>query len=161
MGKYYHLLYQSLIPNCSLTIKVLRQHLSISHGVELYILNGASPRLRCQRLVNFLLVHLDDLKDYAQFCDHLNLVSVLNDLPNRLIAGMVSFVYIMYVCMQSQFFIYFVCGYSISVHLTFCHICLVIIKCSRKLFTFKAVPKFTYVRNYMFNNVCFYFEICF
>ena len=113
LGKYYHLLYQSLIPNCSLTIKVLRQHLSISHGVELYILNGASRRLRCQRLVNFLLVHLDDVKDYVQFCDHLNLVSVLTDLPNRIIAGMISSVNIMYVCMQNQYF-FFVCGYICS-----------------------------------------------
>ena len=51
----------------------------------------------------------------------------------------------MYMYAKSVFCIYFVCGYGISVHLTFCHICLVIIKCSRKLFTFKAVPKFTYV----------------
>lgn len=89
--KYYYLLYQSLIPNCSLTIKTLRQQdLNISHNVEQYILSGGSRRLRCQRMANFLLVHLNNVKDYVQFCHYLNLISVLTNLPYRMIAGIIK-----------------------------------------------------------------------
>ena len=88
LNKFYCLLYQSLIPNCSLTIKTLRQeHLNISHSVQQYILSGDGRRLRCQRLINFLLVHLDNVKDYSQFCHYLNLVTIITDLPYRMIAG--------------------------------------------------------------------------
>ena len=85
--RYYSLLYQSLIPNCKLTLHTLRQHISISDNIEQYIVNPASHRTRCQRLINFLLIHLYSEKDYMQFCYHFNIISVLTDLPYRLIAG--------------------------------------------------------------------------
>ena len=85
--RYYSLLYQSLIPNCKLTINTLRQHISISDDIEQYIVGAASHRTSCQRLINFLLTHLYSEKDYMQFCYHLSIISVMTDLPNRLIAG--------------------------------------------------------------------------
>ena len=85
--RYYSLLYQSLIPNCKLTLHTLRQHISISNNIEQYIVGAASHRIRCQRLINFLLTHLNSGKDYMQFCYYLNTISVMTDLPYRLIAG--------------------------------------------------------------------------
>ena len=85
--RYYSLLYQSLIPNCKLTINTLRQHITISDNVEEYIVDAASHRTSCQRLIHFLLTRLQSEKDYMQFCYHLNLISVMTDLPYRLIAG--------------------------------------------------------------------------
>ena len=86
--RYYSLLYQSLIPNCKLTINTLRQHISISDNMEQYIVGAASHRTRCQRLINFLLTRLDSERDYMKFCYHLNIISVMTNLPYRLIAGM-------------------------------------------------------------------------
>ena len=85
--RYYSLLYQSLIPNCKLTINTLCQHISISDNIKQYILGAASHRTSCQRLINFLLIHLYSEKDYMQFCYHLNIISVMTDLSYRLIAG--------------------------------------------------------------------------
>ena len=85
--RYYSLLYQSLIPNCKLTINTLRQHISISDNIEQYIVGAASHRISCQRLINFLLTHLYSEKDYMQFCFHLNIISVMCNLPYRLIEG--------------------------------------------------------------------------
>ena len=85
--KYYSLLYQSLIPNCKLTINTLRQYISISDNIEQYIVGAASHRTSCQRLINFLLTHLYSEKDYMQFCYLLNIISVMIDLPYRLITG--------------------------------------------------------------------------
>ena len=85
--RYYSLLYQSLIPNCKLTLHTLRQHISISDNIEQYIVGAASHRTSCQRLINFLLTRLYSEKDYMQFCYHLNIISVMTDLPYRLIAG--------------------------------------------------------------------------
>ena len=85
--RYYSLLYQSLIPNCKLTINTLRQHISISDNIEQYIVGAASHRTSCQRLINFLLTRLYSEKDYMQFCYHLNIISVMTDLPYRLIEG--------------------------------------------------------------------------
>ena len=85
--RYYSLLYQSLIPNCKLTINTLRQHISISDNIEQYIIGAGSHRTSCQRLMNFLLTRLYSEKDYMQFCCHLNIISVMTDLPYRLITG--------------------------------------------------------------------------
>ena len=85
--RYYSLLYQSLIPNCKLTINTLRQHITISDNIEQYIVGAASPRIRCQRLINFLLTCLYSEKDYMQFCYHINVISVMTDLPYKLISG--------------------------------------------------------------------------
>ena len=84
------MLYQSLIPNCKLTLHTLRQHISISGNIEQYIVGAASHRTNCQRLINFLLARLYFEKDYMQFCYHLNVISVMTDLPYRLIAGNVA-----------------------------------------------------------------------
>ena len=85
--RYYSLLYQSLIPNCKLTLHTLRQHIGISDNIEQYIVSAASHRTRCQRLVNFLLTRLYSEKDYMQFCYHFNIISVMTNLSYRLIAG--------------------------------------------------------------------------
>ena len=85
--RYYSLLYQSLIPNCKLTLHTLRQHISISDNIEQYIVGAASHRTSCQRLINFLLTRLYSEKDYMQFCYHLNIISVMTDLPYRLGPG--------------------------------------------------------------------------
>ena len=91
--RYYNLLYQSLIPNCKLTINTLRQHISISDNMEQYIVGAASHRISCQRLINFLLTRLYSEKDYMEFCYHVNIISVMTDLPYRLIAGMLTCIY--------------------------------------------------------------------
>ena len=85
--RYYSLLYQSLIPNCKLTINTLRQHISISDNIEQYIVGAASHRTNCQRLINFLLTRLYSEKNYMQFCYLLYIISVMADLPYRLITG--------------------------------------------------------------------------
>ena len=87
LSRYYNLLYQSLIPNCKLTINTLRQHISISDNIEQYIVGAENCRTSCQRLINFLLTRLYSEKDYKQFCYHINIVSVLADLPDRLSTG--------------------------------------------------------------------------
>ena len=98
--RYYSLLYQSLIPNCKLTINTLRQHISISDNIEQYIVGAASHRTSCQRLINFLLTRLYSEKDYMQFCYLLNIISVMTDLPYRLITGT------LYVCVYAFVSIY-------------------------------------------------------
>ena len=85
--RYYNLLYQSLIPNCKLTIEILKQHLEIPSDVESYIVNGESSRIRCQRIINLLLVQLDTTRDYKQFCDLFNMISIMIDLPDKLRKG--------------------------------------------------------------------------
>ena len=72
------MLYQSLMPNCKVTIAILRQHCEITSDVEQYILNSGSARLCCQQLFNFLLVRLDRSKDYMEFCKFLRLTSILS-----------------------------------------------------------------------------------
>ena len=83
----YFLLYQSLIPNCKVTIGILRQHCEITSNVEQYILDGRNARLRSQRLLNILLVRLEEDKDYIQFCKFLQLTSVLSNLNTIMISG--------------------------------------------------------------------------
>ena len=87
LRKYYSLLYQSLTPNCKLTINTLRQHISISDTIEQYIVGAANRRTSCQRFVDFLLIRLDSEKDYMQFCYLFNIISVIPNLTCKLIAG--------------------------------------------------------------------------
>ncbi|XP_065894612.1 uncharacterized protein [Dysidea avara] len=82
--RYYNLLYQSLIPNCKLTIKILKQHLEIPSDVESFIVNGESSRIRCQRVINLLLVQLDTTSNYEHFCHLFNTISVMRGLPDKL-----------------------------------------------------------------------------
>ena len=67
------------MPNCKLTITTLKQHLEISSNMEHFILNGESSRTRCQRMIDFLLVHLDTTRDFEQFCYLFNMISVITD----------------------------------------------------------------------------------
>ena len=83
----YYLLYQSLVPNCKMTIGILRQHCQIASDVEQYILNGKTARLRSQRILDFLLSRLDKSKDCMEFCKFLRLTSVLNNLSDKMISG--------------------------------------------------------------------------
>ena len=85
----YFLLYQSLIPNCKLTISILREHFEITSDIEQYILDGRNARLCNQRLLNILLVWLHNSKDYMQFCKFLQLTSVLTNLDTKMISGIV------------------------------------------------------------------------
>ena len=85
--RYYSLLYQSLIPNCKLTINTLRHYISISDSVEQYIVGAASRRDCCQRLVNFLLTRLYSEKNFKEFCAHLSIISVIPSLPGKLNTG--------------------------------------------------------------------------
>jgi len=85
--RYYYLLYQSLIPNCKLTIKILKQHFEIPSDVESFVVNGKSTRIRCQRIINLLLVQLDNTRDYKQFCHFFNIISVMTDLTDKLSEG--------------------------------------------------------------------------
>ena len=99
LRRTYFLLYQSLIPNCKVTITILRQHCEITSDVEQYILNRGSARLRCQQLLNFLLVRLDKSKDYMEFCRFLQLTSVLSNLSAKMISGTEVLHACTYVCM--------------------------------------------------------------
>ena len=104
--RYYSLLYQSLIPNCKLTINTLRQYISISDNIEQYIVGAASHRTSCQRIINFLLTRLYSEMDYMQFCYQLNIISVMTDFPYRLIAGTLLLVYeiiIIFYCMYNLY----------------------------------------------------------
>jgi len=83
----YNLLYQSLIPNCKLTTKILKQNLEIPGDVESFIVNGESSRIRCQRIINLLIVQLDATKDCKYFCDLFNMISVTTDLTDKLKMG--------------------------------------------------------------------------
>ena len=87
LSKRYNVLYQSLIPNYKLTVKILRRHFTIADQVEQYILTGDSRRLCCQRVMNVLLVHLDIVKDHHQFCDWLDSVSVMGSLIDKIETG--------------------------------------------------------------------------
>ena len=89
--KYYSLLYQSLIPNSNLIISILKQHLAVPAHIEYFIFDGENRSVRCQRILNLLLVHLDNKRDYRQFCYLFSAVSVLTDLPHRLIEGILIY----------------------------------------------------------------------
>jgi len=84
---YYDLLYQSIIPNPRLIISTLCNHITISESVAQYITDGSNPRLRCQRVINFLLVKLENDGDYTQFCFQFGTISVLTNLPQKLLTG--------------------------------------------------------------------------
>jgi len=86
--KYYTLLYQAVIPNCTLTIAVLKKHIDISNWEESYIHSGISLRARCQRVINVLLVYLEKEDGIlVKFCSLFNKISVLSDISNKLTTG--------------------------------------------------------------------------
>ncbi|XP_065894902.1 uncharacterized protein [Dysidea avara] len=85
LERWYYVLYQSLIPNSKLTVNVLKQQVNMPSEVEVYILSGENSRMKCHRVAQFLLVHLDHERCYMKFCYQLSTVSVLPDLPYKLI----------------------------------------------------------------------------
>ena len=87
MSRYYYLLNQSIIPNCRITLPILRQYYTVNRDVEDYILTGTTAKVCVQRLLNFLLVSLDNEKDHMKFCVVINSISVMTNLSYRLIAG--------------------------------------------------------------------------
>ena len=82
----YNLLYQCIMPNCRLTIANLRKHCQLSCDAEKYILESSHARIRCQRLLNFMLDVLSIDKDYMKFCYLLFLSTAVTDLPCQLIS---------------------------------------------------------------------------
>ena len=88
MNRYYYLLHNSILPNCRITLPILHQYYTVSRDVENYILTGTTANICVQRLLNFLLVSLDNEKDYMKFCVVINSISVMTNLPHRMIAGM-------------------------------------------------------------------------
>jgi len=112
LNKHYNLLYQSLIPNCKLTIKILKQHLEITSDAERFIVSEDNLRVRCQRIINFLLVWLDTKRDYKQFCYLFNMITVMVDLPDKLRTGKLDLcVHVLWVVYQvvCAYLIYQVC----------------------------------------------------
>ena len=61
--------------------------------MENYILTGNTAKNCIQRLLNFLLVSLDNEKDYMKFCVVINSISVMTNLPYRVIAGNLIILY--------------------------------------------------------------------
>ena len=55
--------------------------------MEDYIVTGTTAKVCIQRLLNFLLVSLDNEKDYMKFCVVINSISVMTNLSYRMIAG--------------------------------------------------------------------------
>ena len=56
--------------------------MKIPNNVESFIVSGEAPRIRCQRIINLLLLQLDTTGDYSQFCHLFNMISVTIDLAD-------------------------------------------------------------------------------
>ena len=80
-------MYQSLIPNCRVTLSVIKQHYTINDATEQYIITGPTARARVQRLLNFLLTCLNADKDHIKFCTLINSITVLSELPHKMNEG--------------------------------------------------------------------------
>ena len=87
MNRYFYVLYRSIIPNRRITLPILHKSYNIGKDVEDYILTGASAKLCIQKILNFLFVCLDNEKDYMKFCLVINSISVMTNLPHRMIYG--------------------------------------------------------------------------
>ena len=83
----YNLLYQCIMPNCKLIIANLRKHCDLSDETEKHILESSHARIRCQRLLNFMLDVLNADRDYMKFCYLLFLSTVVTDLPCQMISS--------------------------------------------------------------------------
>ena len=53
----------------------------------MFIVNGESLRIKCQRIINHLLVQLNSTKDYEQFCYLFNMITITVDLSDKLRRG--------------------------------------------------------------------------
>ena len=78
-----------LILDCKLVISHLRKRITVSSNVEHYICSGEKQRIKCQRVVNYLLVRLQENKDYRQFYLLLNDISVSTSVLSKLLSGTV------------------------------------------------------------------------
>ena len=72
--------------------------MDVSDDTKNYILEGANRRTKCQRVLNLLIVHLDKERDFMQFCNLFNMISIISDLPHKFIAGITicTYVYVFY-----------------------------------------------------------------
>ena len=64
--------------------------------MEEYISTGDTANVHTERLLNFLLVSLDTEKDYMKFCVVINSISIMTNLPYRMVAGMYMRIQIYY-----------------------------------------------------------------
>jgi len=85
--RYYNLLYQSLIPNCYLTLNTVQRYYNISQSGLKLILTAPTVKVRVQRLLNFLLKTLNADKDHVKFCNVISSITVIDDLPHKLTKG--------------------------------------------------------------------------
>ncbi|XP_065910436.1 uncharacterized protein [Dysidea avara] len=79
LAKYYNIFYQSFMPNCKLSVEVLRRHYHISSEVISFICSGRTIRICNQRVLTFLLTEFE--KDY-NISKFLSIVEQLIQLPD-------------------------------------------------------------------------------
>jgi len=87
LTRYYNLLYQSLIPNCCLTLNTVQRYYDISQSEQKLILTGPTVKIRVQYLLNFLMKSLNADKDHVKFCNVISAITVMGDLPHKLTEG--------------------------------------------------------------------------
>ena len=56
------------MPNCKLSVEILRHYYRTSQQVISFILNGSNVRIRNQRLLTFLLTEFEKDYDILRFC---------------------------------------------------------------------------------------------
>lgn len=81
---------------------MLKQHIEVPGDVESFIINGVTPRIRCQRIINFLLVQLDNMGDYDHFCSLIKKLSVVSDLSDKLSSGKCMIISIVEIMIYNQ-----------------------------------------------------------
>ena len=65
---YYNILYQSFMPNCKLSVKILKRYYRVSDQVITFILGGSNMRICNQRLLTFILTEFEKDYDISRFC---------------------------------------------------------------------------------------------
>ena len=68
--------------------------MDVSDDTKNYILEGANRRTKCQRVLNLLIIHLDKERDFMQFCNLFNMISIISDLPHKFIVGITICTYV-------------------------------------------------------------------
>jgi len=61
--------------------------MEITSDAERFIVSEDNLRIRCQRVINFLLVWLDSKRDCKQFCYLFNMITVMTNLLDKLRTG--------------------------------------------------------------------------
>ncbi|XP_065910081.1 uncharacterized protein [Dysidea avara] len=79
LTRYYNILYQSFMPNCKLSVEVLRRHYHISSEVISFICSGRTVRICNQRVLTFLLTEFEKDHDISKF---FSIVKQLIQLPD-------------------------------------------------------------------------------